>query len=539
MATTVHSTMMRQIDHGIRVTFLLSVLAVPVSYLTQVVLARTSHEAVGLFAGVLLWAGFVQCFYYFGGNPVLIRYLPIVPAPQRPSFLLSYGAMVLGLTLLGMLFFSFVPDLFRSFAGPTMGGYVFPLFFLVALVTIFYQVAVTALKALLELAVAQVLIRVSTVGYLVVFGTFFFIARDWFQLHMFAVIAAAYLAVLTLSSSLAWFYLVRALRSGAAPLRWYVPEGFWRFSLLTQASSIVNFFASRLDQVLVLAYGSISGLGIYFILVQLAAAIQLISGFFLDGLFPALSNVLTRVGPEAARAVYYQGARFNQVIITTSALLLLCFHKTILSTFGAQYPNYWPVFFVLVVFSGLNSMGTLNAYLLIGTGRMDLLLYCQGLQVTMFLVLFQLLNAKQSLFMLALANGLAMSGGLLATIVATLRLLPFELRIPREFWASLVTLLMATGVAAWAGPSSLAGSVFLFVITEALFLVLGGYRRKEILCLVSLVRLPGTSERGSPHAAKIFRWPLAEPCAVGNITKRKSMTEIGQPRGVAGEVEVQ
>ena len=41
----------RRIDQGIRMTFLLSFLAMPLSYLTLVILAHTSSEAVGIFNG--------------------------------------------------------------------------------------------------------------------------------------------------------------------------------------------------------------------------------------------------------------------------------------------------------------------------------------------------------------------------------------------------------------------------------------------------------------------------------------------------------
>ena len=512
-----HEALMRRIDRGVRVTFLLSVLAMPVSYLAQIVLARGSQDAVGIYGGILLWAGFVQSFFYLGGNAVLIKFLPEISPDRRFPFLISYSGMILGFTLLGVLLFTLVPYLSNTVLGHAMGNFLFALLLVIALVNIYQQIILSSLKACLELVKAQILTRVTTIGYLLAFSTFLIFAKPWFLKHLLILIAAVHIVVVLVPLLLGMYFLKRNLRPDWGSLRWHLPRGFWRFTLMTQISSVVNFFSSRFDQILVLIYASISGLGIYFVMAQLAAAIQLISGFFLESMLPALINILAQAGRDAARSAYYRGARLNQVIVTSTALMLLCFHSVILSTFGAQYPAHWQVLVVLVLFSGINSLGTLNAYLLTGTGKVDLVVICQALQVGTFVVLFQILGGKNSLLSLALAQGLAMTVGVLATVVATTRGLGMGLRVPREFWASLATLLGATAALLLTRGLSILECLLLFLASQTTFLVLAGYHWPEIRSILSLFRLRDMGQRSEQYENRIFIGDPIPPSVVPKI----------------------
>ena len=76
----------------------------------------------------------------------------------------------------------------------------------------------------------------------------------------------------------------------------------------------------------------------------------------------------------------------------------------------------------LVLFTGLASnLELMNAYLLTALGKVELVLGCQLFQVVVFVVSFNLLKRGNSLslWMLAIAQGIAMTAGLIATIIAT------------------------------------------------------------------------------------------------------------------------
>jgi O-antigen/teichoic acid export membrane protein len=501
-SASAHRGLVRRIDYGIRVTFFLSIITIPISYLTQVLLARTSVEAVGIFGAIVIWATFAQSFYYIGGNAVLIKFLPEIPNEAQLQFLISYGVLVFLITTPGVLLIAFLPTHIRSLIGQFPSYSVFVLL-LIALANVYQQMLLAALKGMLELAIAQVLTRIVTIGQFVAFGALLLFAKTWFQAHLVEAIVTAHLGVVGLSLALAGIFAMRDLKPTKHFGSLHLPPGFWRFSLLFEVAAVVTFF-TRLDQVLVLLYTSIAGLGIYFLLAQMASAAQLVSSFFLDSMLPAFTNVWARMGPDATRQVYEQGARLNQIIVTGSTLVLLCFNSVILSTFGAHYRSYWPLFLVLVVFSGLNSLGGLNNFLLTSANRVHLILMAQAIQVVTFLALFRILNGKQSLFMLALAQGLATTAGLAGTILATTLGLRIGLRVPREFWVSAAIILVAGAVAARAQYLSLLRGTLLFFLSLPAFFILGRYRRDEIFAIIGLLRPSRAAKIGSSPSRTIF-----------------------------------
>jgi O-antigen/teichoic acid export membrane protein len=223
-----------------------------------------------------------------------------------------------------------------------------------------------------------------------------------------------------------------------------------------------------------------------------------VSGFFLDNMLPILTNLMARLGPDAVRTAYRQGARLNQVIGTGCSLVLLCLGDVALSTFGVGYKEYWLVLLILVLCTGIvSNLGILNAHLLTGLGKVDRLLGCQAIQVAAFLIAFSVLKRKSSLLMLAIAQGIGMIIGLISTMVGTREFLPFRLRVPREFVATVIVLIGASSFAIWAHPMHLGLSLFLlFACLISLFL-LGGYRWAEILAIVSLFRIPFMRGRDS------------------------------------------
>ncbi|HET9400058.1 MAG TPA: hypothetical protein VFO34_03820 [Candidatus Acidoferrales bacterium] len=481
------SDIQTRVTRGVRTTFLLSLLSVPVGYLTQIFLARTSTEAVGIFGAVVLWSTFAQSFYYFGGNAVVIRYFPGLASNQQSQFLRSYTMLLLALTVPGV-FLLFRTSLHSKLTTGTLANFSVALYLAIALVNVYQQLYISALKAMLDLEVAQVLSRVTTLGQFGLYGVMFFFGRKWFLSHLVLTIIAGHLFFVGLSLLLAVYFLFRRLPVRSIGRLWRFPPGFWKFSFLTELSTLVSFLYGRIDQVVVLIYASISGLGIYYVLSQLSSSIQLLSTFFLDSIFPAIASVHVRLGAGATRQLYRRSARINQLIVTGSCLVILSFHSLVLATFGRDYRNYSAVLIVLVAFSGLNSLGTLNAFTLTGTGKIGMLIWSQSSQVLAFVALFGVFHGGDSLLRLALAQGVAMTLGLLVTIIAV-RIQPqLRIGVPREFWASAAAI---SGTVLFLLKGQRFGSIWsaagLFIAAFGLFLLLGGYTRGELASLLAFV----------------------------------------------------
>src|SRR5262245_24313956 len=88
-----------RVMRGIRWALWLNVATLPMSFVTSLILGRSSPQALGTYGAIQLFIGSFQTFFVFGGNAVFTRIVPGLPRERRAGFLASYIAVVLGLFL--------------------------------------------------------------------------------------------------------------------------------------------------------------------------------------------------------------------------------------------------------------------------------------------------------------------------------------------------------------------------------------------------------------------------------------------------------
>src|SRR5258708_7775588 len=91
-----------RIVSGMRWTFWLSALAVPFSYGTSILLARTGPEVIGTYGLLMVYIGIVASLFYFGGDAVVIKFVPALEREKRFPFLFTYSLIVLGFVVVAI-----------------------------------------------------------------------------------------------------------------------------------------------------------------------------------------------------------------------------------------------------------------------------------------------------------------------------------------------------------------------------------------------------------------------------------------------------
>ncbi|MBV8358137.1 MAG: hypothetical protein JO189_09415, partial [Deltaproteobacteria bacterium] len=105
---------------GMRWSVWLSILAVPCGAAINLLLARVGPETIGVYGLLSVYIALITSFLYFGGDPVVIKFVPECNINDRPAFLASYLLVVLGFAALMVALAYFYPAAVRLVLGQRM-----------------------------------------------------------------------------------------------------------------------------------------------------------------------------------------------------------------------------------------------------------------------------------------------------------------------------------------------------------------------------------------------------------------------------------
>lgn len=511
------------IRSGMRWTVWLTALAVPFSYGTKILLARTSPETLGVYGLLLVYVTVVSSVFYLGGDAVAIKFLPELAPEKRSSFLFSYflvicASMVAWLGL-AMLF----PEALRYIFGRDVSEHFLLLVLCLAPLPALFSLIQASLKANLDFRRAQFLARTVTIGSFVAYGFLFLFGRDWLLLHPSGIIWSVYLAlVLTgIAVGLRWlrhspFLGSRTARQVAsvnstagrqsagilgadgqdapriclssplstnfadsAPegrlLRFFLPRGFWSYALWAQSASLVTLL-QRVDFVLVLNFGGMRDLGEYVAITTLALALPTVSRFFLDTLLPSLTNLLALHEHQAAGEVFRAHMRLLLLIIAIGTCALTFLASPLIAIFGTAYRSLALPVLVLAALVGMASPGLTGGILLLAIGKPHRGAWISPFQVAVNAGLFFLLWPHFHLLGAVLALGISQLAGAVLVFTIAARSVPFRAGTLRG-WLQLAFVLVAAAAVAWQwNLRSWHAGLVACSLSVLLYLLIGRYR---------------------------------------------------------------
>ena len=109
------TTVRRRALFGIRSALVLTVAALPLSFVTNVALGRISPEVLGTYGAIQILIGTSFTFLVFGGANVFTRFVPALPDEERFAFLGSYAVAVLGVFVTLAVLAALLPGWTRLF----------------------------------------------------------------------------------------------------------------------------------------------------------------------------------------------------------------------------------------------------------------------------------------------------------------------------------------------------------------------------------------------------------------------------------------
>lgn len=493
---TIPADLSRPILTGMRWTLWLAIAGVPFSYATRVLLARLGPACLAWYGLLLVYIAFVAGFLFLGGNAVAIRYLPLVAAGRRVAFLRSYGAIVAAAWLPWLLLALADPNALHWLLGAGAGSGFIVCIMALAPVPILFSLLLAALKGSLDLAWAQGLYRGVTVGTFAGVFVLFLTARNWFALHAAALIWGIYFGLMAAGCALAW---VR-WHGFAAPrlqthIRFFLPRGFWNYTLSLQGSSMLGFFATQLDMLLVLHAGGLRRLGAYVAVMSLATLAAAALKLLLDAFMAALSHGIARGDAALTGELFVHSSRLLLVLILALNAALTCWAVPLLAVYGPAYAHLQSALRWLGPCAAIAGLNYLLGSALSALGHPRAEVVAKVIRIAAFVVLFWPLWQASGLLGAVLAWGGAELPYQAMNLFYLRRLAPFPLRWRRLYPAFLLALFLLTAAAFWGQPQSSAAGLGLWAIVMTAFLLTAGYSPAELGSHLRIF-LPGVAAAG-------------------------------------------
>lgn len=383
---------------GVRWTLWLAAVGLPLGFGTRLLLARAGPQVIGDFGALLLYIRFVATFLFFGGNAVAIRFLPCVAPARRRSFLSTYAAIVLLAFLPWLVLAAAWPRGLHYLLGDLGGPELERRLLWLAPIAIVFSLLTAALKALLRIREAQLLARLVTAGSFVAYVGLFFWARSALVTHTVALLWGVYFALAAAGAAGALRMLLRAMpRSAPGQPRWFLPAGFWPYTLGLQGNSAITFLSTQLDLILVLQWGGVRPLGMYIALMTLVAMTPTLLDVLLDSLLPALTNALASGGDRAADELAMTFGRLLFPCAFALATLLELFAAPLVRLFGSAYLGLVPWVRLAAPLAAIASASHLFGTLFSATGQPERLIGAHAGRVALFCCLFPMLWARWQL----------------------------------------------------------------------------------------------------------------------------------------------
>jgi len=472
---------------GAKWTIILSVIALPISYVTNIILGRLSPEVLGTYSLLNIFIIFVTSFILFGGNNVIVRFLPQIDRDRRAPFLKGYLLVTVAIAVAAIAIIFFFPQILELLLGENLpeGDLSYLLIILVPVVTLFF-VFVYTLNALMEIKTSVILRQAIVYGNFVVFLVLFFFARTFFSEHASAIIWGFSLALYIVMALLSWLLTRKKMRIAGkgnpspTKLEPYLPTGFWGFSLFVHASSIVYFVYDKVDQLFVVHYFNVGELGLYYAALQTALLIRFIPMLIGNVLLPTFSNLIASNDTELIHKGYQEVVKYNTLLTVVASLCCIFFSKEILGLFGVAYVGNHLVLVMLAIFLGMASMGGINSSLVIAKGRAGIYLLNSLAQIALQIALMFFLIGRLGVLGLAISRGASVILAQIGLILIVTRVLNMGIKIPRQYIISIPTIALAAILYFTVSSGSIIISVASFLGCLAFFLYFGRYSLRDV-----------------------------------------------------------
>ncbi|HEX6851054.1 MAG TPA: polysaccharide biosynthesis C-terminal domain-containing protein [Candidatus Polarisedimenticolaceae bacterium] len=461
---------------GIRAVALLNVATLPLSFLINLVLSRSSPLALGYYGASQLFVGTFITFFVLGGPPVFARFVPRIPPSRRLSFLLAYTGACLALFAATAALLAAAPSavsgLIARFGEP-------PLAWAAVLCVAVLVWAFTShfLYGSLEAPRAAWTLKSVTLGYAVLALAFLGPLREALAHDPRRAIWGATVVVHVLGAFLGAFHVWRTVPRGTGVDLRGLPEGFWPVVGYVHLGTLVAFVYSSLSPAAVLLTLDVGALAFLHAAGRFPLLVVSLPAMIADVVAPGLASL--DASGMRDRALRHATAAVEAALVVTVPLVLgfVFFARDAMALFGPPFVEHRELLRILALSALSAPVVYVGSGMLAAFGAFRAYLLASALYVATALVLVVVLVRG---FGLPGAAWAATIGAALQQTVVTVTLRRrLGYAAPSRATAAWVCCAGAFALASTVDPGRLAAAGA-FVLATIAFAVLGRVRPSEV-----------------------------------------------------------
>lgn len=502
---------------GAKWTIILSIIALPMGYATNIILGKISPEALGIYGLLNIFIVSVTTFILFGGSNVIVKYLPEIEDDKKVSFLLSYIFLVFLIAIFAVGLFFLCPKILDLLFGQAFPLNILPYLIIFIPVIILYSIFNFILNGLMEIKTSVVIRQAVVFCNFIAFSILFFFYKDFFRENLWMIILGLPFVCYTVLGLLASSITIKKMKAtslskcltkvrdcefshvdneGKVPLwisSWrfriisklrkftlYLPKRFWSFALFVHISTILVFVYDKIDQLFILNYFSIHELGLYYAALKTVTLIRYTPMLLGSVLLPTFSNLLVLNEIHLVKKVYREIVRYNTMIIIPMVLFCIFFSRQIMGLFGEAYVHNHLVLVVLSMFYGFTPMAGVNYSLVIAKGKSGIALINSIIQIGLQVVLMLFLINRIGILGLAIGRGAGVVLAQIGLIIIVTKILDIDIKIPKSYKIGIITTVIASILYFTIPTQNIIILTILFFGCFTFFIFLADYSKKDI-----------------------------------------------------------
>lgn len=463
-----------------------SILSMLFSYVTNILLGNISAEVLGTYSAINVFIASLTTFVGMGGAIVLSNFIPKTESKEDQTRLF-YTYTAISFAMYGVLTITILtfPELNRLLSGGLESTPKYIALFVMAPFFVVKTVISYLLIAFLEARISNIMTKLYTFLLAVVLLVLFVVNEPMIEKYLIVIVFLVNV-VSDILAIILGFCFIKKEKLLVKTKGFYVPSGFWLFAASTFLQAFFSFLYKNADKMFLISLGDMGQLGYYQALISILTLVEFIPSLLGNVNIPYFSNVIKIGEKKEVESSYERIEKYMLFFFVSCVLGVIALSDVALGLFGEDYLSYKYLLVILVCAKCVASLGFTNTPMMIVLEKNHIRFFNSLGQIVIQFTITFLTVHKIGILGVVLGR---ITGACLAQIAPQLIIKyksGYNIKISKAYYAGILCA-VAFGLAETLCRFDLVVSILLGVFAWGMFLILGGFTKKDFRSMISML----------------------------------------------------